>query len=109
MDLKAQIKIDLPKMLRLELDGEILEVWADEVFWKKLSALPAKLGELQKKAEQDAVTEIQAAQRVRRLLCDVMGEQLKKHLQGKSIKELASIGIEAARQIFAQIGGVYVG
>ncbi|MBS6510629.1 MAG: hypothetical protein KH334_02915 [Clostridiales bacterium] len=109
MDLKAQIKIDLPKMLHLELDGEILEVWADEVFWKKLSALPAKLGELQKKAEQDAVTEGQAAQQVRRLLCNVMGEQLKKHLRGKSVKELASIGIEAVRQISTQIGGVYVG
>ena len=105
MELKAQIKTDLPKVLRLELAGEMLEIQAGETFWKKIGALPAKLGELQKKAAQNAVTENQAAQRVRRLLCDAMGEQLKKHLQGKSVKELAPLVVEAVRQISAQIGG----
>ena len=103
MELKARIEPKLPEVFYLELNGERLKIQAGEIFWKKLGALPAKLSELQKKAGESTVTEKQAAQRVRRLLVDLLGEQIEKHLQGKSIKELALLTVEITRQFSGQI------
>lgn len=104
MELKARIEPKLPEVFYLELNGERLKIQAGEIFWKKLGALPAKLDELQKKAKEHIVTDKQAAQRVRRLLGDLLGEQIKKHLQGKSIKEMALLTVEITRQFSTQIG-----
>lgn len=104
MELKAKIQAKLPEVFHLNLNGETLEIQAGEIFWKKLGALSAKLGELQEKARENTVTDKQAAQRVRRLLGDLLGEQIKKHLQGKSIKEMALLTVEITRQFSTQIG-----
>lgn len=103
MELKARIEPKLPEVFYLELNGERLKIQAGEIFWKKLGALPAKLSELQKKAGESTVTEKQAVQRVRRLLGDLLGEQIEEHLQGKSIKELAILTVEITRQFSRQI------